>query len=231
VTRFATLVQLAVRELWITFRLLAMLAALLLSGMAAALLPDLLAIDPQLAYGAALAGSALACAGISAVTLASERRAGSVAWLSVRAVPRATLLHALLAALAMVALTGLVVSASVAWLAVSQDPAASGGAFAAACLAIAALLLLALALGLLCGALLPPAGAATVAFVLLGAVLLPALLLSPSQPGPAGGIALLMQWTDADRPVTTALQSCGLALILSAVLVAAATAALRRDDL
>jgi hypothetical protein len=231
VTRFATLVQLALRELWITFRLLAILAALLLSGMAAALLPDLVAVEPQLAYGAALAGSALACASIAAVTLASERRAGSVAWLSVRAVPRATLLHALLAALALVTLTGLVVSAPVAWLAVSQDPTASGGAFAAACLAIAGLLLLALALGLLCGALLPPVAAAAAAFLLLAAMLLPALLLSPSLPGPAGGIGLLIRWTDADRPITTALQSCGLALTVSAVLVAATTAALRRDDL
>lgn len=230
-SRFTILVGLALRELWLTFRLLAILAMLLLAGLAAAVIPAVADIDPPLAYATALAVVFVPVAAVAAFSLASERRIGSVAWLSVRAIPRGLLLHAWLTALAGVALLGLVGSAVIAWLAVIEQPGGASSAFNAALLAVGATLIAALAVGLFVGALLPPLPAALIAALAAVLLVAPPFLVDPSLPLPGGGLALLAEAGTVSRPISAALRSGGVALAVAAVAIGLAAAALQRADL
>ena len=230
-SRFATLVLLAVRELWISFELLAMLAVLLLAGMAAALGPLAFAAEPQAAYGVALAAACVVCAAVAALGLAGERAAGSLAWLAVRAVPRAAVLLSWLIALAAVAVAGLAVATLVAWLAVMEQPAGAIFALLLGTAASGATVLLALSIGLLAGALLPGPLAAALAALATAALTAAALLAGPLPLLPSGGLGLLVRAEEQAEPLRVALQSSGVALVLSAALLAVTIAALERDDL
>jgi hypothetical protein len=231
VNRFATLVGLAVRELWITFRLLTILAALLLAGLAAAAIPAVADVAPPLAYAAALAAAIVLVAAVAAFSLASERRIGSVAWLAVRAIPRTLLLHAWLTAFGAVALLGLLGSALVAWLAIVEQPGGAPADFGAALLATGATMLAALAVGLLAGALLSPLPAAFIAALAAALLVVPPLLVGGSLPLPGGGLALLAEPADIARPISAALRSAGVALGIAAIGMGLAALALRRGDL
>lgn len=229
--RFATLVGLAVRELWITFRLLAILAALLLAGLAAVVIPPLFDVSPQAAYAVALTVDTVFVASVAAFTLAAERRMGSVAWLAVRAMPRTLLLHAWLTAFAVVAVLGLLGSAAVAWLAIVEQPGPAPVSFGPALIAAGAALLAALSLGLLAGALLPPLPAATIAAFAAAIVVVPPFVAGPGLPLPGGGLALLAESGGVARPIGSALQSAGVALALASISLALSALALQRADL
>jgi hypothetical protein len=231
VSRFPTLVLLAVRELWISFELLVMLATLLLAGMAAALGPMAFGAEPQAAYGVALATTGVVCAAVAALGLAGERAAGSLAWLAVRAVPRAAVLVSWLVALSLVAAAGLALATLVAWLAVVGQPADAIMVLLLGTAASGATILLALSIGLLAGALLPGPLAAVTAALATAALAATALLAGPMPLLPSSGFALLVRADDQAEPIRVALQSAGVALALSGALLAVAIAALERDDL
>jgi ABC-type transport system involved in multi-copper enzyme maturation permease subunit len=240
VRRFATLVGLALRELWLSYRLLVGIAVLVAAALPVALLPEL----PTLTLGGAplhatawfaagLAGALALLAAIAAGTLAGERRRGTLAWLAVRAVPRTTLLLAWFAAFSLVLVLGLVASAALAAATLGSALIADRPtAFWAVTAAVAAAGLAAMAFGLLVGTLLRPVAAVVVTLLLVGGVLLAAVLGPPTwSPLPAAGLAVLAGFGDAARPIADAARSSGTALALAAGLLLLAAARLERVDL
>lgn len=228
--RLATLSWLAVRELWISYRLLALLAALVGSGIAQALLP---ATFPAV-LGIGLAATCAVAGFVAAGTVADERRRGTAGWLIVRAVPRAHLTIAWFAALLPPLAVGLAGAAALGWLAGGANlPDAIGiaayvGISAAACGAV----VVCAALGLLLGVLVPSGLAAPAAAVLAGLAAVLGLLAGPGQPLlPAAGLGLLQGIVDLTRPLSDGLESLGMSLALAAVLVALTGAALEARDL
>ncbi len=233
-TAFVTLVALDVRELWMSFRLLLVLSVLLGSALAvvvgAAVAPTL---PGPAVYGVALGISSAIGAGAAAHIVASDLRRGPAAWLTVRAVPRSSLLLAWLSAFVAPVVGGMLVSAVIAWLTLATAPAVASVAagFSFAILAAAGGWFVAVALGVAAGTLLPPWRAALLAgaAALVVAVLPLALPTSPALPG--GGFALLASIVTVERPIATALQATGEALVAIAVLTAVAAAFLQRVDL
>jgi ABC-type transport system involved in multi-copper enzyme maturation permease subunit len=240
VRRFATLVGLALRELWLSYRLLVGIAVLVAAALPVALLPELptltlggAMLEGTAWFAAGLAAALALLAGIAAGTLSGERRRGTLAWLAARAVPRTTLLLAWFGAFSLVLAAGLVASATLA--------AASPGnaliadrpvAFWAVTGAVAAAGLAATAFGLLAGTLLRPVAAVVVTLLLVGGALLTAALGPPGwSPLPAAGLAVLAGFGDAARPIADATRSSGTALALAAGLLLLAAARLQRVDL
>jgi hypothetical protein len=234
VTRFVTLAGLNLRELWMSFGLLLILAMLLGSALVLLLVsvsaPDLSAAT---AYAVALAIATMVAAVVGAHGVATERRDGAAAWLVVRAVPRSALLLARLAAFVPPLLIGLLVSAIVAWLTLASSPAFAKVpvAFALAVGAAGAGALAAVSLGMLLGTLLPPRRAALATALILGGVAGASVLLPPTVPLPAGGFTLLGSLPSVTRPIEWALIAAGSSLIAVALLTACAGAVLQRTDL
>ncbi|HLY36171.1 MAG TPA: hypothetical protein VKU35_05630 [Candidatus Limnocylindria bacterium] len=225
---------LAMRELWISFRLLALLAVAMAGGILTTVRPNA-ASDPQaLAWG--IAAAAVFLSAMAAATLAAERRDGGVAWLALRSVPRSSVLVGWFNALAIPVLIGFAASAVLAWLAFASgsltptpvDPAS----FAVLAASAATVGMEALALGLLVGVLARPLPAAVLA-VSLSTAGAAAGLLVPVGPGylPTAGLGLLAQAGNLERPLSAGLQALGLGLALTGMLMAAAAAAFARADL
>ncbi len=239
-SRFRTLVALALRELWISFRLLLVLALLLIAGLPAALLPrpltpDLAGATPDplewLAIGLAAALSLVA--GISAATNAAERTPGSAGWMVARTVPRTSIVLAWFAAFATLLVLGLLPAAFLAWVSLGAAvPPAGPLPLIAAVGSTVCCGLAAIALGLLMGSLVPPWPALVLATVPVAALL---LLATTGQGGwwtlPAGGLGILAQLDTASRPVADALRAGGAALGVAAVTLGLGAAAFERADL
>lgn len=239
-TRFVVVTGLALHELWISFRLLLVIAAILLASLPAALLPH--ALTPGLAgappdaarwYSLALAGALLLAAVIASVTLARERRGGTAGWLVGRAVPRATVLLAWFTAFALVVIAALVPAAVVGWLSLENTLPPTGPVpFLAAAGGAAAAGMAALALGLLAGAILQPFAAALATLLLAGPPLLGA---ATGQWGwvalPGGGLEVLAGLASERRPIADALQAAGIALAICAVLLFVSMAVFERAEL
>ena len=227
-----TVAWLALRELWISYRLMVILTGFVTAGAVVALLPaDVATSFGWLAIGCA--GGAGVAAAISAWSLASERRAGRAAWLVGRGFPRAAIVRGWFAATAIAALLGLVPSAAFAWVALSPvarsvEPAA----YVAAIAAVGCGTLAAIAAGQLAGALLPRV-VAVVAVTLVAGVVAGASVMAPSTVAvlPPGGHQLLAGLADAARPIGRALGAGGLALAITAALLVLAMAAMERADL
>jgi hypothetical protein len=232
VTRFVTLVALNLRELWMSFRLLLMVALLLGSALVLVAVSSLAVADPPTAYAASLAAAAIAVAGLAAYGVAIDRRKGVVAWLAVRAVPRSSVLLAWVTALVAPLLAGLAISALLAWLTLGVRPefAASAAGFWLAIVAVGAGTFAAMVVGVLLGTLLPPWSAAACTVVVLLAVAAITLLL-PSTPLPTNGFLLLADTSVVERPIAFALQSIGTSLIVTAAMTGAAIVLLRHADL
>ena len=116
-----TLTRMAVRELWMSFRLLLLLVLPIAAGLGALLLSS----DPDLARSAlawGIAGAATLAAGIAAAAWAAERRRGTAAWLNLRAIPRASILLAWFAGLALPLTAAIAAAALMVWLASSALP-------------------------------------------------------------------------------------------------------------
>ena len=228
-----TLTRMAVRELWISFRLLLLLALPIAAGLLALLLssdPDL--TQPALAWG--LGAAATLAAGLAAAAWASERRRGTAGWLSLRAVPRASILIAWFAGLALPLLVGIAAGALLVWLATGAQTSPPLDALSYAGLVGAAVAagLQALATGLLFGSFLRPVAAAVLAMVASGALLAAGLVLVPDPPlVPTAGLGLLAQAMDLVRPVADGLQALGLGLTLTGLLLGAALLIFDRVDL
>jgi hypothetical protein len=228
--RLATLSWLAVRELWISYRLLAILGALLASGIAQALLPGAFPV----VLGIGLAATCAVAGFVAAGSVATERRRGTAGWLIVRAVPRAHLTIAWFAAIVPPVVLGLAAAATLGWLAGGATLPDSIGVAAYAGVSAAALgaVVVCAALGLLMGVLIPSGLAAPGAAALAGLAAVAGLVAGPTQPLlPAAGLGLLQGIVDLTRPLSDGLESLGMSLALSAVLVALTGAALEARDL
>lgn len=227
----ATVTRLALRELWITFRLLVLLAAFVSGGAVVALLPAPPSVSAErLAFG--FAGATVLTAAIAAWSVAAERTAGRTGWLVGRSVARGTYLVGWFTATAAVAWVGLAAGATLGWLALSPGVSLDAAGFALVTFAIGMAVGAASALGLLGGALLPVVPAALVAAVACGILAVSAIVLPiPDGLHPAGGLGLLHRLglpgsTDADG-----LRAAGIGLSLMAVLLAGARLALERAEL
>ena len=224
--------RLAVRELWITFRLMLLLVAFVGAGAAVALLPAALPVTMQrLAIGL---GAATALVAVTAAwSLADERRQGRAGWLVARSVSRGTLLGGWFVAVSSVALAGLAAAAVLGWLAASGvslrlDPAA----FAALMAAAGATVVAAAALGLLAGATFRPMLAVLVAVLGCGAALAAAWLL-PQAGGLVPGSAFLelAALTEGPIVIADAWRAAGAALIAAGILLVLGRLALSRAEL
>jgi ABC-type transport system involved in multi-copper enzyme maturation permease subunit len=228
VSQTGVVTRLALRELWISFRLLFLLAAYIGAGAVVALLPaPLSTILFRLAIG--VAAAMLVGAAIAGWSLSRERALGRAAWLATRSIPRATILVGWFAALALVSIAGIIAVGVLGWLAASApaarlDPFAFGLTFAAiACGAIGLL-----ALGLLIGTLLRPSLAAIVAAaigVALGGVAWVGL------PRVAMPIEALSQLAQLSSPVSVAVQGAGAGLAAAGLLLFLARVVIDRVDL
>jgi hypothetical protein len=223
---------LALRELWISYRLITVLGAFVAAGAAVAILPATTAeaID-RFAAGTGLATAvAAALAGLS---LGGELRRGSAGWLISRAVPRATLANGWLLAFSLPILLGMAAGGGLVWLTIAGSSTAPPPlAFAMAAAAATCGSLAMAALGLVLGAMLPPAIAGALALLATAAV----AAISLGWPGaaaalPAAGHVTLAMLTDAPRPTGEALRAVGIGLATCGALLVLARAALERADL
>ena len=238
-TRLGTLTGMALREIWISFRLLPVMGVPMIGGMAVITLPPdvagVTAIGGAGFWFAIVAGAAISvAAAIAAGTLAQERQRGTVAWMAVRAVPRSAVLLSWFLAFGILVVAGIAIGSVGAWLAAlaRADTPPDVVPFAAAILAAEGVALAGVAVGLLIGALLRPIPAVLLALALCGAAL--ALSIAAPLGGallPTEGIRLLAHLDDATRPIGDALRSTGLELALAAALLVLAAAALERSDL
>jgi hypothetical protein len=239
-SRFATLTWLALRELWISFRLLAVIVLLIASAAPVVLLPHTVApdlagapLDPLAWFAVALGGALTLVAAIAAFTAGRERERGTAGWLYLRAVPRPSILLGWFSAFALAVLLGLVPAAALAWLATGGGLASAGPlAYGVAVGATFFAGLVAVAAGLLLGFALPAPAAVAITVVAAAALLLTAAVGGVGwAPLPASGLALLGHLDGAARPVADALRGAGSALAASAILLLAGGAALQRADL
>jgi hypothetical protein len=233
-TRFGTVTGLALRELWISFRLLLVVGVVILAAVPSAVLPHAtpaLATDPLdsplqwFAIGLALAMGVIS--GMAAAVLSLERQRGSAGWLVIRAVPRPIILLGWFAAFVLLLLAGLLPAATLVWLTVGSPASDAGDAwpFVAPLAGAAA-----------AGAAAVGGGPAGVIGLLLTAtiLLLAALGTAPAlsaAPAPAAGLAILGDLTHQARPIADALRAAGTALVAAAVALILAAAALERADL
>jgi len=240
-TRIPLLTGFAMRELWISFRMLALLCVLLAAALPVVLLPRtttaILANPPPgpLTWYAVASAAALAiAAGVAAWSMATMRRAGTAAWLAVRAVPRGSILLGWFCAVGLIVLVGAAGAATLGWLSLGSgsEVVVTGAGYATTAIAIIAAGFAAVATGLLCGCGLGPRPAALLAAVAVAAAGLATTSgLLGSAPNPLGGLAQLAQLEAEHRPVADGLVATGLALALSAVLLLSGSAVLERVDL
>ncbi|HEY8179334.1 MAG TPA: hypothetical protein VIH33_02955 [Candidatus Limnocylindria bacterium] len=242
--RFGTVTGLALRELWISFRLLVVVGVLIVAAVPSGLLPH---ATPALASGRLESplewfaiGLALALSvvgGMAAAALAGERRRGSAGWLVIRAVPRPVILLGWFVAFALLLLVGLLPAATLVWLTVAAPASDVGDVwpFLAPMIGTWAAGAAAVAIGLLLGALLTPWPAGLLTLLVTGGLLLIAVLGPVSQlssaPAPAAGLAILGDLPNQARPVADALRASGSSLVVAAVALILAIAALGRADL
>jgi len=228
VIQTTVIIRLALHELWISFRLLVLLAAYVGVGATVALLPGPLStILVRLASGAAAA--MVVGAAIAAWALSRERTLGRAGWLATRSVSRATILVGWFLSLALVSMLGLLAAGVLGWLTASASVARLDAfAFAMTFGAIACCALALLALGLLVGARLRPSAAPLVAVAASVAIAGVAWLAAPRIPNP---IAALAQLPELASPISTAVQGAGASLAAAAALLLVARFALDRVDL
>lgn len=227
-----TVARLATRELWMTFRLLLVLLASVGAGAVVGLLPaPLPEAMTRLTAGFGLA--LVVAAAVAAWSLAEERLSGRTGWLITRSVARATYLFGWYAALLLVAVGGLAAGALLGWLSIPPgSEVIDATEYVAAIAGVAATYGLALAVGLLAGALLRPRGAMVVAFVLcaVGALL---VILLPNVAAwlPGGALVALARAAEAEPVADEALRAAGIGLALAAAVLVGCRVAFERTDL
>jgi ABC-type transport system involved in multi-copper enzyme maturation permease subunit len=238
-TRLPVLVGLALRELWITFRLIPMLVLPVLAGLVEAVVP------PELSGLSAVGGAGFwfatslsvavaIVAALGAWSLSAERSGGTAAWVVVRAVPRSTVLVSWFVALAILLAIGIGLGGLGAWLTVLERAETTPDAipFTAAVGSSLATALAAAALGLLIGSALGRRSAALVTLIVIGGLLGLAVagpLANP--PLPTAGFGVLAALDHASRPVSDAVRSAGAALAAAAVLLVLGALLMERRDL
>lgn len=231
-TQAGVVARLALRELWMSFRLFVVVAAFVAAGTFVALAPvPLPATVGRLAAGLGVA--TLVAAAAAAWSMADERRSGRAGWLVTRSVPRATLLVGWFVALGGVALAGLAAAGALGWLAASSvtlglEPAG----FAATAMAVGAAVLAAIGTGLLAGTLLP-APPAVVVVVALGLAAAALAWLGPFEPSlvPGGAYVELAALREPGGSAAAGLRAAGVGLATAAITLGLARAAMERAEL
>lgn len=231
-TQAGVVARLAVRELWISFRLFAVVAAFIVAGTFVAFVPAPL---PEMAdwLAAGLGGATLVAAATAAWSIAEERRTGRAGWLVSRSVPRRTLLAGWFVAVAGVAMVGLVGAGFLGWLAaVSVTLRLEGGGYAALIGGVAAATMAAVAVGLLVGTLLP-ARPAVLATLILCATCGLVGWLGPVDPAlvPGGAYAALAGLSEPGGSMGPGLRAAGIGLAAAAAVLVLARAAMERAEL
>ena len=229
-SEFTVVAGLALHELWISFRLLATIAAVAAAGLVAAAVRITQPLAPPLPWFAAGLGLAAAfVAALAAWSFSAERRRGAAAWLVSRSVPRGAILIGWFIALAIPLAVSFVPVGALGWLTL---PALDLGSYVAALGAAFADALAALCGGLLLGTLLPRAPATILALLLVAGVgALSMAGVAGGVPLPGDGIRLLGELPSRERPVADALSAAGTSLIAAALLTAVARLAVERSEL
>lgn len=223
---------LALRELWISLRLFAVLSAFLVAGALVALVPS-----PHAAMmgrmGVGLGIATVTTAVVAAWSVADERARGRAGWLVGRAVRRRTLVAGWFLALAGAAIVPLMAAGGLAWLAIAGVTLRLDAAgYAAHVVAVAASVLLAITIGVVAGTLLGRRVAAlvTVSVCLwLGAVASIGPLDASLVPG--GAFAELAGLREPGSFTGGALRNAGVTLMATAATLLVAAAAMDRTDL
>lgn len=223
--------RLALRELWISFRLLLVLVAFVGIGSAVALVSA--PLGTTLArLGIGLGAATGVAAAVAALSMAEERIQGRAGWLVVRAVSRGALMGGWFVAVGIVVLIGTAIAGALGWFAAAAvSVRLDVVAFASVMGAIGSGALAAVALGLVIGTRFPARAAmvmALTACLVIGAIswLVPeaATLL------PGGAVATLPTIGDS-AVVAPSLRSAGIGLAAAALLLVLGRLSLERADL
>jgi ABC-type transport system involved in multi-copper enzyme maturation permease subunit len=229
VSQAVVVTRLAVRELWISFRLLVLLAAHVCVGAIVALLPASATETTLLRLAIGLGAALVVGCAIAADALSTERALGRAGWLVTRSISRATLLLGWFVALASVTLLGLGAGGILGWLAVAAPvPPVEPAAYAAVLAGVAAMALAALAIGLLLGTLLSRLVATVAALVVAGALSGAALTVGQSSFVP---LAALADLATLERPIGDGIRGTGIFLAVTGAAMVVARVALGRVDL
>lgn len=226
-----TVARLATRELFMTFRLLLVLLVSAGAGVIVGLLPAPSGEMTRLAAGFGIA--IVVAAVVAAGSLAEERLSGRTGWLITRSVARATYLLGWYGALLLVAVGGLAAGALLGWLSIPPGSVVIDVTeYVAAIAGVAATGGLALAVGLLAGALLRPRRAMIVTIALCAvATILVILLPTLTVWLPGGPLVALARTPEAEPVVEEALRAAGIGLVLAAAILVGCRVALERADL
>lgn len=220
--------RLAVRELWITFRMLLLLAVYVGVGAAVALLPAPPGVTlERLAIG--LAAAMVVGTAVAAEAIATERVLGRAGWLVTRSIARGTLLAGWFLALAALTLVGVAAAGTLGWLAIAAplrptEPIAYVAVIAGA----AAQALVGVGAGLVIGSILRPLPAAAVAVLVSGIGVAGSQILLPEASLP---LRVLADLADAERPLTAGVRATGIGLGVAAATTVLARLALSRAEL
>lgn len=230
--QWATVTRLAIHELWITFRLLLALVAFVAAGAVAALIPA----PPTVALsrlGLGLGVATAVAAAIAAWSLGAERTTGRAGWLVTRTVSRGTYLLGWYAALAIVATAGLAAAAALGWLSIaSAAVGASRGAYVASNAAIGTGVLVAVALGLVAGCVLPRVPAALAAASITASGIFAGAVGAAPLPLPLGtAVRLLPEAATSSAALPATLRATGVGLVTAAVLLVLARILIERAEL
>jgi hypothetical protein len=222
----------AIRELWMTFRLVVVLGAFIGGAALAGLVPAVPAVALEriaLALGVA---AAVTCA-VVASTIATERAAGRTGWLVTRSVTRGTYLVGWFVAFAAIALVGVAGAGLLGWTA--SAGLASGPApttLAVILGAVVATVAAAIALGLGIGALLPALPAAIVAAVACAALGVVSMAgISGAVVWPSAAFRLIADLAGAGTGSGDPIRAAGIGLLATAAFLVGARAAMERADL
>ena len=231
-----TLAHHVYRQLWISLRLVLLLALPIGAAGVTVLLASSGGVASGTArqvYGALLGVAAVVSAALLGAAFARELRDGTAGWLVVRAVPRAGLLAAWLWAPVPIVVLGMALSTALLSLGLVQADRPPievevAVATAASCMVMA---VAGLAAAVFVGALLGPRPAGVVLLVGGAALGVGSALVGPAVPLPTTGFLLAAGLTPSQPALSVALQAMGLALASTALLWTLAAAVVSRRDL
>lgn len=224
--------RLAVRELWMTFRLLIVLVAFVGVSAVVVLVPA----PPSTVLARLAAGlgvSTIIAAGVAGWSVAAERSAGRAGWLVTRSVARASLLAGWFCGIGLIVLSGILGAGLLGWLAVLGVPnRIDPAAFVLVLAAIVASAASAVAMALLAGALLPARVAGLISILAAGATAVATWAVAPADPrAPGSGFWLMTELTSHRATVADGLQASGSGLLLAGLILVLARIAFERADL